>query len=201
MHHQINAKVERILIVRCRQRAIDHRANAVPFGNLDQPLQIDHIEERVGRRFRQYQAGVRVYCRLNRIRVTGRHHRDINAEAAQHAATKLLRAAVAVGGDNHVLTGLQNRQEQRRHGTHARGPKHSVLSVIEFGDFLLGLAHGRIAVAAILAFFDPPLLKINELLGALKGICRRLIHGHRHGVAQPVLPLSAVHSARTRPKG
>ena len=85
-------------------------------------LDVGDVEHRVGRRLDEQVLGVRLDRRLDQLGLRGVDIGEVEAELAAHLLEQPERAAVGVVADQHVIAGLEPRQQRvdRRHARRKR---------------------------------------------------------------------------------
>ena len=176
--------VAKVLSIRVRRRC---RRDGRQF------LQVEDVEVGIGRRLGEHQARRRLHRRLDGLWLRRRHHRHVDAQPLQHAVAELPRAAVAIGGGDHVLAGPQHGEQRGGDGAHAGRPQQGVVGVIEGGDLALRGLDGGVAVAPVLALVEAAFLEVDQFLRVAEHVRRGLVNRHRQRVRRALLPLAAVH--------
>ena len=193
VEHEIDAELQRTLVIRRGESRIDQRFNPVPLADGGEALEIDDAIVRIGRRFADQQTSGRTDRLFDCLVVARRHHRDFDAVAVQNLGQKLPRAPIGIVGHDHMRIVRKHGVHRRRHRGHATGKQQAILGAFQRGEFLLGDALGRVAVAAVFFALDAALEVIVQLLGIGERVGRGLHNRRSERIAELGPRLAAVH--------
>ena len=173
--------------------------------DVDQPVQIDHIEMWVGRRFGNQQPGIVLDGVFQRLKITHRHDRAAHTEPLEKGQAEFAGAAVAVVGDDDMRASREHGQQDRGDGRHPRRKQQGGRRAFQCGQPAFRGRHGRISVAAVFAAAAVLLAphtgfhKSDQVGRIFKSIRGRLHHGFGDGVIG-IGPAGAVDRKRRWPR-
>ena len=186
MDDHVHAEVQRLDVVRRRQRGVDDRHDLARFGHLDDSRDIEHAQ--VGVRGRFGEDDVRrgldgLFDGLGR----GVHDRVLDAELAQEVGGEVARLAVAVAGKDDVAARLHEGHDHQEHGGHARGVEHRAFGAFDGRELALRFLLRGVAVAGVLVLADQLALALGpheflDLVGGVEIIVGRMHDGRGHGI-------------------
>ena len=147
-------------------------------GDRAHALDVGDVEHRVGRRLDEQVLRVRLDRRLDQLGLRGVDVGEIEAELAAHALEQPERAAVGVVADEHVIAGLEPRQ-QRVDRRHARGERERRRACLDRGDVALERHARRILRAAV---FEAGVRLPEAVLHVGRGLINRRDDGAGGGI-------------------
>src|SRR5262249_8001562 len=174
----VHAELEGPLVVRGRERAVDHRLDPVAPADRREAVEVEDAVVRVRRRLAHQHTRGGPDRVLERLVVTGRYRRPRDAVAVQRLVQELPGAPVAVVGDHDVGAAREHGEERRRHRGHAAREQESGLGALECGQLGLGDLLRRVAVAAVLDAVDLAVEVVLQLLRVGERV-RRGLHDRR----------------------
>jgi hypothetical protein len=102
-----------------------------------------------------------------------------HTEAGEERAHELPRAAVAIGGEDHVVAALEKLEQRSGHRRHAAREQRAILGPLERGNLPLRRADGRIPVAPVLFALGVGVLAALGLLYTVGYLASSYILGRR----------------------
>ena len=202
VHDEVDAERRGPAVDRRRERRVDHRLDrALRLASRARAAEIDARQVRVRRRLAQHEARLGARAPGSARDVARLEQRVGDAEALEHVRHELQRHPVAVAEQDDVLPALREREHGRRHRRHAAREERRVLGPLERGEALLDGAHGRVAVAPVLASLRVVVMargETRDLRGVGERVRRRLHDGRRHRVVRLGLRLARVHGVGRR---
>ena len=190
VHDDVRAQVQRLLQVRRREGVVDAHERATAVRHLAHGVDVDHAEQRVGRRLQPHHAGLLGHRGLDLVDVARVHGGEAHAVALEDFVEQAERAAVHVFHVDHVVARVEL-QHERRLGAESRREGKAVFGVFERGKaFLEGVAR-RVA--------RPRILESLVLAHALLGKGRRHVDRLHHGPGSWIRPLPDMQSPSGKP--
>jgi hypothetical protein len=124
------------------------------FGYLFDSDQVEDIQVRICRRFREYETGLLVDGCGERLVVAERQNPALDAESLEIASAELQGLLIGVVRDHDVVAAAHEGENGRRDCAHAGAEHNAVFRAFERGQSPFGHLIGGIAVASV---FEPRL--------------------------------------------
>ena len=187
MHDQVEAVFERVLDIGTGEGVVGGGPDAALLGDRRDALEIDELEQRIGRRLDPDQARVRPDRRLDRAGVGEIEIADLEAgRALAHALEQAPRAAVEIV-DRDDMGAVVEAFERGRDRGQPGGEGERRAAAFEIGDAALERHAGRILGAGIVV----ALVHARALLDVGRGGVDR----HHHGAGGRIGRLPRMHAA------
>ena len=165
VHHEVGPERERPLQVRARERVVDDHDQAARVGGGRDQRQVDDLERGIGRALDDQHAAALAGDAVDAGQLGERHEPRADPEARQRVGQQAHGPAVERGAAEHLVARLHQREHRARHRRHARGQRERRLRLLERGQPLLEVAHGRVRVARV----EEELLVAAEIAAQLVG--------------------------------
>ncbi len=198
MQHVVDAVLDGLGVVRCRQRRIDQRLDAMTRSDGREPIEVHDTQVRIRGRFADQQSRPLVDRRFHRVVIARLDLVGHDAESRHVLDAEFATAMVTLVEENHFVTGVELRHQQSDDGGHAGREQHGLFASLERGKFPLDNPFSRVAVATVLLAGQILLDIVQQRLRVGERVRGRTHDGVRHGIGQ-LLPLFAgMHSQRRR---
>ena len=145
----VGAELERTLQDRSQERVVDGELHTGSVGDVGDGGDVGELERGIRRRLDEDEARVGANRLGDRGGVGGVNEGSFDAEVFQHLLEEADRAAVDDVGDDNVIAGLQDRQEERGDGGHAGGEADGRRRVFQSAEGGFERGDGRIRGARI----------------------------------------------------
>ena len=175
--HAISAELERALPQRRRKDVVDHKRGARAMRDLRHFLQVNHLERRVGRRFKEEGFGIGPHRRAPLREIGPVHERASDAKARQQILHHITAGAEQRPGGDDMVAGPHLSHHRGGNGGHAACGRARGLSAFEGGHARFehrngGIGKAGIEIARLLALearFASLGGVVNEALGEEQG--------------------------------
>ena len=149
VHDQINAEVCRTLIDRRSKCAVDKSDELVLPRQCNHFIQINHSQQRIGRRLQIEQAGVGLDGAGVLIVLIGGYKGGFNTKLGQPLAEELRGPAINVALGDHMVAALQQRKHRGGDGSHTGSKQQRRIGAFQFGNRFFRHGVSGIAVAGV----------------------------------------------------
>jgi hypothetical protein len=192
--HAVGAERERALPDRRREHVVDDQPRAAAMRDLGDAADVEHVERRVGRAFQEAAFRVRPHRLAPLVEIEAIDQRGGNAVARQQVFHYIAARSEQRLRGNHVIAGLERRQNRRRHRGHAGCGGARGFGALEFDHAPLehrdvGIRKARIEKAGLVAL-EPRLALLGGVVDKALGQKQRLgrfaeLRAQRAGMDQP----------------
>jgi hypothetical protein len=170
----VNEHVDVVLpvVVEAGERVVHDRQRACGPGSARQPGDVGDLQDRIRRALEQHQpGGLRRQHALDAGVVLDREQRVRDAVPAQHAPQEVPAGAIGLGEAQHVIAGLEQREQRSRDGGDAGADAQAVFAPLQFRQQLFQLARGGVGGARVEIAFA---LAAEQALALGDGVEREL---------------------------
>ncbi len=171
---------------------VHDQRHAVVMGHPCQRGDVGHVAQRVADGFDEHGLGAAVDVPREAGRVARVREAGDDALARQRVREQVVGAAIERAGRDDVVAGLGDRLDRVGDGRHARGQRQRGDAAFERRDALFEHVVGGIHDAGVDVARHLQVEQVRAVPGAVEGVGRRLVDGHRHGAGGGVGCLSGV---------
>mmetsp|Transcript_36895 Transcript_36895/g.66351 ORF Transcript_36895/g.66351 Transcript_36895/m.66351 type:complete len:237 (-) Transcript_36895:453-1163(-) len=134
---EVGSVIERTAYVWRGEGRITHVDKTVTFGNFRNGIEIRQRQCWVGGTLAENELGIRLNRRLDRRGIGKIHKTKFHPQWDELFATDAIGTAIAAVGDDAMITRFHERVDTRCRRRHASGNTDGIVSVLDFGHFLL----------------------------------------------------------------